>query len=243
MDEASANSFNAEVDGRHTAPQELAQLLVEKLAVEQSRTASTSNTTSEASSASERVTFSKPLSRPLDQNTLSDDSVAQAPAKCAWTKDDSVKGKRATTISISLREIQEAEARKQQNFKVTEREKERTRASTTSEVKEDVQSFTTSWGLPTSQAGARSNMYFSAKDVPAPSAASIQPSPVSAVWTTTAKLPVIKKSMKEIQEEEEKRKRQAARDNSATVTPKRAYAESSSKACSISPLCQVFLSH
>ena len=242
MDEASANSFNAEVDGRHTAPQEeLTQLLVEKLAVEQdSRTASTSNTTSEASSGSERV---KPLSKPLDQNTSSDDSVAQAPAKCAWTKDDAVKGKGATTTSISLREIQEAEAKKQQSFKFTEREKERTRASTTTEVKEDVQSFTTSWGLPTSQAGARSNMYFSAKDVPAPSAASIQPLPVSAVWTTTAKLPVIKKSMKEIQEEEEKRKRQAARDNSVTVTPKRAYAESSSKACSISPLCQVFLSH
>jgi hypothetical protein len=162
---------------------------------------------------------------PLDQNALSDNSVAQAPAKSAWTKDDDVKGKKGTTTSISLRAIQEAEARRQQSVKATGREKERTRASI-SEVKEDLQPFTTSWGLPTSQAGTRSNM---SKDVPAPPAATIQASPAPPVWTTTVKTPVVKKSMKEIQEEEEKRKRQAARDNSVSATPKRAYAETTSK--------------
>jgi hypothetical protein len=240
LDEAGANTSNVEVDGRrHTAPQELARMLDEKLAVEQnSLIASASNTTSEASSAPETKKFTSKAPNHLDQNTLSDNAVSQAPAKSAWIKDDAVKGKRAATTSISLREIQDAEARKQQSLRVTERENERTRASITSEVKEDAQSFTTSWGLPTSQAGARSNQ---AKDVPAP-AMIIQPSAVSAVWTATPKN-VVKKSMKEIQEEEEKRKRQAARDNLVTVTPKRAYAESSSKACSISSFWERFLSH
>lgn len=185
---------------------------------------------------------SKPVPNPLlDQNALSDSLVAQTPAKSAWTKDDDLKGKRATTTtSISLRAIQEAEAKKQQSLKGTDREKEKTRAGITAEVKEDSQPFTTSWGLPTSQAGARSNTYPPAKDMPAPSAPIIQASPASPVWTATAKTPVVKKSMKEIQEEEEKRKKQVARDNSVTVTQKRAYADTTSKASSISPLQKCF---
>lgn len=215
----------------------------EKLAVEQdSRTASSDNIFEASETGKFLPKASKPVPKPpLDPNALSDSSVAQTPAKSAWTKDDDVKGKGATSTSISLRAIQEAEARKQRSPKGTEREKEKTRPGVISEVKEDSQPFTTSWGLPTSQAGARSNTHPPTKDVPAPSAPTIQASPVSPVWTASAKTPVVKKTMKEIQEEEEKLKKQAARDNSVTVTPKRAYADTTSKASSIPSEKKFFL--
>jgi PERQ amino acid-rich with GYF domain-containing protein len=238
--------LDEEVDGQYNASRELAQLLDEKLAAfkQDSRTASASITPFEISSASEMGKSSSKVSNhipklPLDQNLLSDNSVAQATAKSAWAKDDDGKGKKGTTTSISLRAIQEAEARRQQSLKATEREKEKTRAGITPEAKEDVQPFTTSWGLPTSQAGARTNTYPLTKDVPAFSVAAIQSSPVSPVWTATVPTPSIKKSMKEIQEEEEKRKTQPVtlRDTSVTATSKKAYAETTSKASTISPLC------
>jgi PERQ amino acid-rich with GYF domain-containing protein len=221
--------------------------LDEKLVVEQdSRTASTSNTTFETSETGKFPSkASKPVPKAsMDQSALPDSSAAQAPARSAWTKDDDVKGKKTTTTtSISLRAIQEAEARKQQSLKGIEREKEKIRAGITTEVKEDSQPFTTSWGLPTSQAGARSNTYPPSKDVPPLSAPTTQASPASPVWTATVKTPVVKKSMKEIQEEEEKRKKQTTRDISVTVTPKRAYADTTSKASSIFPLRKNFFSH
>jgi PERQ amino acid-rich with GYF domain-containing protein len=216
-----------EVDGQHNAPQESRQLLDEKpAALEQdSPDTSVSITSFEISPG----TTKHAAKNPLDQATPSDNPVAPVPAKSAWSKDDDGKGKKGTTASISLRAIQEAEAKRQQTLRANEREKN-TRASIVSEAKEDLQ---TSWGLPTSQAGARSNTYLPAKEVLAPSAPLIiQTSSVSPVWTTTVKTPVAKKSMKEIQEEEEKRKRQAARDNSVPATSKRAYAETTSKASS-----------
>jgi PERQ amino acid-rich with GYF domain-containing protein len=230
------------VEGQHKAPQELAQLLDEKLAVcdQKAQTASASVTTLEDSSEVGKSPAKAPQAvtqTPSDQVALSDNSLP----KSAWTKDDEGKGKRGTTASISLRAIQEAEAKKQQSLKASEREKERNRANITSEAKEDSQPFTASWGLPISQAGAR-NVNTPTKDVPALSAATIQTSSVTPVWTTPAKAPVVKKSMKEIQEEEERRKRQAAKDISVATT-KRAYAETTNKASSIAPILLKNSSH
>ncbi|KAF8912932.1 hypothetical protein CPB84DRAFT_1759918 [Gymnopilus junonius] len=86
--------------------------------------------------------------------------------KTAWVKEEEGKKKAGANVS-------KLEARK-----AVEREKERiARLSTSAETKEDIQPFTASWGLPTSQAGVRVNA---------------GPSP-----------PAVPKTMKEIQEEEE----------------------------------------
>lgn len=146
--------------------------------------------------------------------------------KAPWAKDEKKKAKAAGT-AVSLREIQDAEAKAAEARKAKE-EKERAlrlASSTPLDVKEDVQPFTASWGLPTSQAGGRASSY--AKDAPAaavPAAPSAPP-----VWTNTAKAPIVKKTMKEIQEEEERRKKAAAKETVTAAAAKRAYAESTAK--------------
>jgi PERQ amino acid-rich with GYF domain-containing protein len=107
-------------------------------------------------------------------------------------------------------------------------------------VSEDSQTFTASWGLPTSQVGAKS----SAKDSPGimvPSAdaststsvtlsSPTNPSsaPLAAVWTNTQK-PATKKSMRDILDEEERRKKAAFKEPVAANAPRRAYAETTNK--------------
>lgn len=120
------------------------------------------------------------------------DTTAQVPIpKVAWSKEPGP--------SISLRDIQEAEAKKVEARKGVER---MTRTNSVSvEPKEEVQPFTTSWGLPSSQAGIRSSAPL--KEATPASSATV-PAPV---WTNAVKSSSAKKSMKEIQEEEERRKR------------------------------------
>ena len=143
--------------------------------------------------------------------------------KVAWAKEENIK-KKASGISVSLREIQEAEAKKLESRKALEREKERS-ARVTAESKEDIQSFTASWGLPTSQAGSRNNS-LPIRETPAVST----PSPTTAVWTTPShKQPAIKRTMKEIQEEEEKHKKQISKEAIVSANAKRAYADSTTK--------------
>ncbi|KAJ7655269.1 hypothetical protein DFH06DRAFT_496661 [Mycena polygramma] len=149
-------------------------------------------------------------------------SVPAGPLKAAWSKEEEVKKPKPSGVTLSLREIQEAEAKKAEARKVAERDRERvTRASSSSApAPEEAQPFTASWGLPTSQAGARSAV----KETPAAS------SPTSgAVWTNAVKPATTKKTMKEIQEEEEKRKKSATKETAAAAA-RRAYAESTSKA-------------
>jgi len=144
--------------------------------------------------------------------------------KVAWAKEEDVTKKKASGISVSLREIQEAEAKKLESRKAAEREKERS-ARVTAEAKEDIQPFTASWGLPTSQAGSRSNSH-PIRETPAVPA----PSATSAVWTTPSlKRPAVKKTMKEIQEEEEKHKKQISKEAIMAASAKRAYADSTAK--------------
>ena len=142
--------------------------------------------------------------------------------KTAWAKEEDIK--KASGISVSLREIQEAEAKRLESRKALEKEKERS-ARVTAESKEDIQPFTASWGLPTSQAGYRSNS-LPIKETPTVSASS----PTTAVWTTPSlKQTAIKKTMKEIQEEEEKHKKQISKEALVAANAKRAYADSTAK--------------
>ena len=108
---------------------------------------------------------------------------------------------------MSLREIQEMEAKEQEAQKAAEWEWSHAPATGTVAVSEDSQTFTVSWGLPMSQVGTKSL----AKDMPGvivPSApASMSASvtllsptnplsaPPVAVWMNTQK-PATKKSMR-----------------------------------------------
>jgi PERQ amino acid-rich with GYF domain-containing protein len=142
--------------------------------------------------------------------------------KAAWaTEDDVKKGK----SSLSLREIQEAEAKKAEARKVTERER-LARANTLPPpaVIDDAQPYTTSWGLPTSQTGARAVIPPRGGEVVGTPAAS------APVWTTGSTAPA-KKTMKEIQEEEERRKKMAVKETVAAAAARRGYAETTFKVC------------
>lgn len=147
--------------------------------------------------------------------------------KLAWAKEEEGKKKKSSAPSVSLRDIQEAEAKKLESRKAAEREKEKlARVSTSAETKEDMQSFTTSWGLP-SQTGSRGSG--SGREVATPAVQT--PAAAVPVWTTPVKQPVAKKTMKEIQEEEETRKKLAAKEVATPVAVKRGYAESTTKVC------------
>ena len=109
-------------------------------------------------------------------------------------------------------------------------QRERERAARASSQSEDFQPFTTSWGLPTSQAGARSN---GVKETPVASSLN-SPAPAPAapvVWTNAAKVPVAKKTMKEIQEEEERKRKLAKEKEKETVAAaaRRAHADATTK--------------
>ncbi|CAE6435405.1 unnamed protein product [Rhizoctonia solani] len=105
--------------------------------------------------------------------------------------------------SLSLREIQESEARKAEARKAAERVAKA--SSVPGPTTDEAATVTGSWGLP--QVGARSN---------APAAAAANNGPA---WTKPAAAPSGKKSMKEIQEEEQ-RKKAAANAAAAASVPK-----------------------
>ncbi|KAH7341032.1 hypothetical protein B0J17DRAFT_342813 [Rhizoctonia solani] len=123
--------------------------------------------------------------------------------------------------SLSLREIQESEARKAEARKAAERVAKT--SSIPGPAADETATVTGSWGLP--QVGARSN---------APAAAANN----GPAWTKPTPAPTGKKSMKEIQEEEQRKKATANAAAAASVpkeTPaataaqqaaKRAYADS-----------------
>ncbi|KAL0950663.1 hypothetical protein HGRIS_007448 [Hohenbuehelia grisea] len=149
------------------------------------------------------------------------------PVRAPWANDDETKKSKPSGLSLSLREIQEAEAQKTEARKAAERERERARANATpAAASEDIQPFTASWGLPTSQAGNRGNATPLKETAPV-SASS--PAASTPVWTSTPKLPVVKKTMKEIQEEEERRKKLAVKETTAAAAARRGYAETTNK--------------
>ncbi|KAI8983348.1 hypothetical protein BD414DRAFT_490651 [Trametes punicea] len=179
-----------------------------------------------------------PISPPKPPSPAAAAAAAPAPApapaaepKPAWGIDDEKKAK-APGAPLNLREIQEAEAKKLEARRAAERERERAARAAASAQAEDFQPFTTSWGLPTSQAGARSN-HNGTKETPAasPFAGASSPAPATPVWTNATKAPVAKKTMKEIQEEEERRKKLAAAKEKETMAAaaRRGYAETTTK--------------
>ncbi|KAG1757349.1 hypothetical protein EDB19DRAFT_1657020 [Suillus lakei] len=140
--------------------------------------------------------------------------------KPAWaTEDDAKKGK----ASLGLREIQEAEAKKAEARKAAERERlARANVPIPPAVVEEAQPFTASWGLPTSQTGARATV------TPRGGEAAGTPAANAPVWTSTSTAPA-KKTMKEIQEEEERRKKMGLKDSMAAAAARRGYAETTFK--------------
>lgn len=165
------------------------------------------------------------------QNYIHSSPVAEATSistqKAPWAKEDEQKKAKLPSASVSLRDIQEAEEKKTEARKVAEREREKALRAAVPNIdgKEDVQPFTASWGLPTSQAGVRVAVV---KDVLSPPTPGVTAPPV---WTTAVKPAVTKKSMKEIQEEEEKRKKAAAKETVAAAAARRAYADTTVKVC------------
>ncbi|KAJ6604179.1 hypothetical protein DFH09DRAFT_300736 [Mycena vulgaris] len=149
--------------------------------------------------------------------------VPSAPPKAAWLKEEEAKRPKPSGVTLSLRDIQDAESKKAEARKVAERDRDRAvrASSSAAPAPEEAQPFTASWGLPTSQAGARA--------APAKETGAAASPTTGAVWTNTAKPTVTKKTMKEIQEEEEKRKKLATKETVAAAA-RRAYAESTSKA-------------
>ncbi|KAJ7275502.1 hypothetical protein B0H12DRAFT_1087570 [Mycena haematopus] len=153
-------------------------------------------------------------------------AVASGPLKAAWSKEEEAKRPKPSGVTLSLRDIQEAEAKKAEVRKVAERDRDRAAvraSSSTAPAPEEAQPFTASWGLPTSQAGVR------AAPAKEPAAATSPTGGATAVWTNATKPVATKKTMKEIQEEEEKRKKLATKETAAQAA-RRAYAESTTKA-------------
>ncbi|KAI0662392.1 hypothetical protein C8Q70DRAFT_557263 [Cubamyces menziesii] len=183
----------------------------------------------QASPQAPKVTPPVPAPKPPSPAPVSAPAAEQKPA---WAVDEEKKAKAA----LNLREIQEAEAKKLEARKAAERERERAARAAASAQPDDFQPFTASWGLPTSQAGARNTN--ATKETPA-SSPFAAPSPTTAppVWTNAAKAPVAKKTMKEIQEEEERRKKLAAAKEKETmaVAARRGYAETTTKPAAPAP--------
>ncbi|KAG6885523.1 hypothetical protein C0993_000519 [Termitomyces sp. T159_Od127] len=157
--------------------------------------------------------------------------VAQEPiptataSKAPWSKEDEGKSK-PSGMSVSLRDIQEAEAKKAEARKAAEREKDRVvrAAQLVTDSKDAAQPFTASWGLPTSQVGSRA-LAVPLKEANTTVSTTVNPP----VWTNTSNALTAKKTMKEIQEEEERRKKNVIKDTVASAA-RRAYAETTQKA-------------
>ncbi|KAI0757426.1 hypothetical protein C8Q80DRAFT_1091984 [Daedaleopsis nitida] len=154
-------------------------------------------------------------------------------SKAPWAVDEDKKVKPSGT-ALNLREIQEAEAKKLEARKAAERERDRAARATAQA--DDFQPFTTSWGLPTSQAGSRATPTVKESPAASPFAAPQPASVTPAVWTNATKAPAAKKTMKEIQEEEERRKKLAAKEKETiAAAARRAYAETTTKPAAGTP--------
>ena len=175
------------------------------------------------------------ITQPIKEPAHSSSTVS-APTKPVWsTEEDKNK---STGGPTSLREIQEMEAKKQEARKAAERERTRATAAAAAAPSEDSQTFTASWGLPTSQVGAKSPSKETVGSI-VPSASSsmsatvlstvpAQSTPLAAVWTNAQK-PATKKSMRDILEEEERRKKAVSKESVASAAARRAYAETTNK--------------
>ncbi|GJE87887.1 GYF domain-containing protein [Phanerochaete sordida] len=181
-----------------------------------------------APSAAAKAAVPAPTAAPVAKSPSPPLAQLTEQSKPVWGSVDDEKKK--ATPTLGLREIQEMEAKKLEVRKAAERERERAaRAAASPTASEEVQ--TLSWGLPTSQVGARTAAV--TKESAVSQAAASPVATNSPVWTTAAKAPAVKKTMKEIQEEEERRKKVAAKEKeTVAAAARRAYADTTTKAAS-----------
>ncbi|KAL5518843.1 SMY2 [Sanghuangporus vaninii] len=185
----------------------------------QSRPPATAQETSRLLTSKSKARATPPLASETSQPTSATPTskTASAPPasqKAPWGTDGESKTKQSAPMN--LRAIQEAEKKKQETRKNTDKGRERlSRAASGASPNEEVQ-FTASWGLPTSQVGSRSSGVPSAKETPVSPTSS---TPSAPVWTNAAKPTA--KTMKEIQEEEERRKQTARERETAATAAKR----------------------
>lgn len=160
-------------------------------------------------------------SLPIKPQAAPSVSVHSPPVKTVWSKEDD--GKKASGVSIGFREIQEAEAKQSEARKAAlERERAAAAARNISTSTDDSPvPTTTSWGLPTSQVQTGRKEPITAGS----------PTPAVPVWTNVVKPPATKKTMKEIQEEERRRKveQQTQEKEVINVPVRRSHAEAVSK--------------
>ncbi|GJJ13957.1 hypothetical protein Clacol_008214 [Clathrus columnatus] len=156
----------------------------------------------------------------LDQLSLSvvPDSTILKPAwKTTVSYGDEMKSR--------MREIQEAESKKSGARKLNDREKDQNSLSINAYT-EETAGFPSTWGLPVSQTGS-SRLLKEPTQQHQLSAPSVHALPV---WPNTGKPIPIKKSMREIQEEEEQKKKALVKEKeTAQIANRRAYAESTNK--------------
>lgn len=168
------------------------------------------------------------------------DPSPPAQSKPAWATEEDTKKTKPSGVGPGLREIQEAEAKKLETRKAAERERAARAVPLASPASEETQSFTASWGLPTSRAGARNDI--SPKEGPTANSSS-PPVPNVPVWTNSGKPPQTKRTMKEIQEEEEKRKQIAVKETTAATAARRGYADTTNKVSASSKTATAQISH
>ena len=141
------------------------------------------------------VSQPQPQQQQANKSQVTSVSIHSPTVKTVWSKDDD--GKKPSGVSIGFREIQEAEA-KQSEARKAVLERERTAAvnrNVNTPTEEPTLVTTTSWGLPTSQVQTGRKEPTSVGS----------PTPAAPVWTNVVKPPATK-TMKEIQEEERRRK-------------------------------------
>ncbi|EIW86395.1 hypothetical protein CONPUDRAFT_148488 [Coniophora puteana RWD-64-598 SS2] len=156
-------------------------------------------------------------------------SMPGAVPKAAWLMEDDTKKAGA---GMSLREIQEDEARKADARKV-EKERERVARASAPVTPAAEEMFTTAaWGLPTSQAGSRT---VGSPNIAIPTSAGAAASVAAAPWSQSTNAAGAKKTMKEIQEEEERRKKAVYKEIVAAAPTRRGYAETTTKPLTPAP--------
>ena len=160
------------------------------------------------------------------KTTVSDSSPTTAAVKPAWATEDDSKKPKSSSVGLGLRQIQEAEVKKLEARKAAERERTVRAVASVGPVNEDTPPFTASWGLPTSRAGGRNDCLPKESIVTNTSSPQTSNAPV---WTNTGKASQARKSMKEIQEEEERRRKLGVKETVASAAARMGYAETTNK--------------
>ncbi|KIS69527.1 uncharacterized protein UMAG_02066 [Mycosarcoma maydis] len=185
--------------------------------------------TPSASTATQQV----PLSDWINDGSSAEPSApASRPAPWAAAKDEAPQ-----PTGPSLREIQEAEAKRAEAKRAAEKAAARARMAASPSAVEDLPT-TLSWGLASAPASASKNVSNSAATSSgsgANEAAPAAPAPFAPAWNAGKTAP--KKTLMEIQEEERKRaEKLKAQQSAQAIALRKGYADSASRSTSASNL-------